>query len=359
MRALRYVTVLFTALALLAPPVGACTTLCLRHDGRIVFGKNYDWNVPDGLLLVNKRGVERSSDTRRPLTWVSKYGSVTFNQYGRDNPSGGINEAGLTIELMWVDGAQYPPVDARPAAGVLTWIQYQLDTSATVADVIASDAALRVQPTSVPLHFLVADKQGDVATIEFLGGKLVAHTGATLPAAALANDFYADSIAHLKKLDDAKQPVTRNASSNNRFAHAARRAREYTAKHGDPVLYVFETLTQVAQGEHTQWSIVYEIDRGRVHFRTRLNQQVKSLTLASLDFSCGSPVLALDLNQNQPGDVRAQLKPYTRDANLALLRSSYAQTQFLASVPAVQIEREASLPDATACRAASTAGASK
>jgi hypothetical protein len=46
----------------LTVPAGACTTFCLRDDGRILFGKNYDWNVPDGLLVVNQRGMARTAD---------------------------------------------------------------------------------------------------------------------------------------------------------------------------------------------------------------------------------------------------------------------------------------------------------
>ena len=39
------------------------------------------------LLLVNKRGVERNAmiDTL-PATWISRFGNVSFNQYGRDFP---------------------------------------------------------------------------------------------------------------------------------------------------------------------------------------------------------------------------------------------------------------------------------
>src|SRR6266480_3041856 len=110
----------------------ACTTFCLKHKGEVLFGKNYDWSIGDGLVFVNKRGIAKTATaegTPRPAKWVSKYGSVTFNQYGRENPSGGMNEAGLVIELMWLDEAQYPKADARPTVGTLEWIQYQLDNS--------------------------------------------------------------------------------------------------------------------------------------------------------------------------------------------------------------------------------------
>jgi len=74
-------------------PSRACTTFCYQDGGALVFGKNYDWNVEDGLVVVNKRGVVKTAMIERgPATWTSKYGSVTFNQYGREFPSGGINE---------------------------------------------------------------------------------------------------------------------------------------------------------------------------------------------------------------------------------------------------------------------------
>jgi choloylglycine hydrolase len=31
----------------------------------------------------------------KTISWISKYGSITFNQYGREFPTGGMNEKGL------------------------------------------------------------------------------------------------------------------------------------------------------------------------------------------------------------------------------------------------------------------------
>lgn len=329
---------------LAAAPVPACTTFCLRDDGRIVFGKNYDWSVGDGLLIVNKRGVARTADAEgdpRPAKWVSKYGSVTFNQYGRDFPMGGMNEKGLTIELMWLDGSKYPQADARPAVDVLQWIQYQLDNHATVAEVLKADKSLRVIGP-VPIHYLVADRQGQVATVEFLDGRMVAHTGDRLPVAALANSTYAESLRESRG--------AQGRSSLSRFARAGERARGFDAKKADPVKYAFETLDQVAQGDYTQWSIVYELDRGRVHFRTRDQRKVRSLDLKSVDFSCSTPVRVLDLDADVEGDVARHLVPYTRAINLELVTSSFRKTDFLAGTPAAELEQVARYPESTTCR---------
>lgn len=333
----------------LAGPAGACTTFCLRDEGRILFGKNYDWNVGDGLLVVNQRGLARTADMPgdKPASWVSRYGSVTFNQYGRDFPSGGMNEAGLVIELMWLEGVRYPAPDERPAVDVLQWIQYNLDSHATVAEVLAADQKIRIHG-DVPLHYLVADRKGQVATVEFLDGRLVAHTGKDLPVAALTNSTYEES----ERFRQAKAKGSAQSGNNSldRFAYAAERVDAFDGKKGDAVAYAFETLDKAAQGNYTQWSIVYEIDRARIHFRTRSHRPVRTLSLANLDFRCGEPVRVLSLDAKVEGDVARRLVPYTRQANLDLVRASASKTPFLAATPPAELERWAAYPEAAVCR---------
>jgi penicillin V acylase-like amidase (Ntn superfamily) len=170
----------WAALGLLAvglvAPIRPCTTFDLVGNGSIVYGRNFDYYAWDGRVMVNRRGLQKNVfGTGSGLQWVSRYGSLTFNQFGHEFPNGGINEAGLVVEHMMLDGSQYPS-DSRPCLQELQWIQYQLDCSASVADVIASDQLVRIQPGSTPLHFLVADRTGHCATIEFLGGQMVCHT---------------------------------------------------------------------------------------------------------------------------------------------------------------------------------------
>lgn len=334
----------------LTAPANACTTFCLRDDGRILFGKNYDWNVGDGLLVVNQREMARTADMPgdKPASWVSRYGSVTFNQYGRDFPSGGMNEAGLVIELMWLEGVRYPTPDQRPAVDVLQWIQYNLDSHATVAEVLAADQKIRING-DVPLHYLVADRKGQVATVEFLDGRLVAHTGESLPVAALTNSTYEESES-FRRAAKARQETPRGPGSLERFAYAADRVAAFDGQKGDAVAYAFETLKKAAQGNYTQWSIVYEIDRGRIHFRTRDHRPVRTLSLAGLDFRCGQPVRVLSLDAKVQGDVARHLVPYTRQINQDLVRAAASKTPFLASTPAAELERWAAYPEAAVCR---------
>lgn len=329
----------------------ACTTFCLKHNGEVLFGKNYDWMVGDGLVFVNKRGVAKASsaeDRTNPAKWVSKYGSVTFNQYGRENPSGGMNEVGLVIELMWLDETQYPKVDARPTVGTLEWIQYQLDTSATVEEVIRNTEKIRIS-SLVKLHYLVNDKAGNTATVEFLDGNLVAHRGETLPVATLTNDTYAKSFDYSKATSLEK---ARTRGSLDRFVRAARKTTEFDKQprsETEAVNYAFEILSNVAQERSTQWSIVYDQKRAKIHFRTLKTPQIKTIDTKAFDYSCGSNVKIYDMNANETGNVTAGFTDYTRRANRDLIERSFAGTDFLKQIPAPIKDLLASYPEQFVC----------
>jgi penicillin V acylase-like amidase (Ntn superfamily) len=80
----------------------------MRHNDQVLVGKNYDWKVEEGLIIVNKRGVSKTAFISTadntglgiPAAWTSKYGSITFTQYGSELSPGGMNEAGLVVESM-------------------------------------------------------------------------------------------------------------------------------------------------------------------------------------------------------------------------------------------------------------------
>jgi penicillin V acylase-like amidase (Ntn superfamily) len=332
----------------------ACTTFCLKNKGEVLFGKNYDWMIGDGIVFVNKRGVAKFSTAQgSPAKWVSGYGSVTFNQYGRENPMGGMNEAGLVIELMWLDETKYPAKDARPALDTLEWIQYQLDTSATVEEVLKNSENVRID-SPVTLHYLVNDKNGDAATVEFLDGKLVAHTGEKLAVSALANDTYEKSWKYAAETESfgGAKATPQTESSLDRFTRAAQKTKEFAKKEKteqEAVAYAFDVLSNVAQKQGTQWSIVYDQKRGKVYFRTRLSQSIKSVELKNFDFACGSRVKMFDINSKDAGDVTAKFADYTRAANRDLIERSFSGTDFLKGVPAKMKDFLAEYPESFNC----------
>src|SRR3954447_14947353 len=352
---MRRVPVLLLTLALtglLPPPADACTTFCLRKDATAVFGKNYDWHFDDGLVVVNKRGVTKTAALPLPARaakWTSKYGSVTFNQFGREFPNGGLNEAGLALDLMWLESTRYPTPAGRAAVDRLEWAQYQLDNYATVDEVVRNAGNLGIV-SDAKVHFLVCDKGKSCATVELLDGKPVIHTGDSLPAPALTNHTYEESL-RFREATKGEDRSRAGQGSLQRFARASARAEAFH-EHGagDPVRYAFDTLDDVAQGSFTQWSIVYDLKAGRVYWRTRQNRAVRSVALADFDFSCAAPVKVLDVQEGS-GEVARRFANYTQEANRRLVSSSYGKVRSVIPVRPEELEMTLAQPERTVCGA--------
>jgi len=331
----------------------ACTTLNLQSGDVNIFGRNYDWSLGDGVVIVNKRGLVKTAmtvkdETGAPATWQAKYGSVTFNQYGREFPQGGINEAGLVVEIMAVPEGAYPVPDSRPYIGKAQYRQYLLDRFATVQEVIAGDALVRISSSGKgPMtHLLVSDRSGASAVIEFIGGTRVVYTGDTLPVRALSNSPYAASLGYWQR----KQlPATDPLMSVARFVRAADAASAFDAKAiKAPVEHTFDILKQVTQGDRTRWSIVYDIANLRVAFRTAANPQPRSLDLKRTDFSCKSPVQMVDIDAGS-GDISPRFQAYTPQANRQQIGTAFGKTDFLKGIPAPVIDAIAAYPDTAKC----------
>ena len=314
----------------------ACTTFCVRAGDRVLFGRNYDFEHGDGMVMVNAEGLRKRGFYDNGPSWRAAFGSVTFNQYGRGFPMGGMNTAGLVVELMWLDETVYPEADARAPLTVLEWIQYQLDTAGTVNDVLASDTRVRIQG-GPPLHYLVSDRSGATATVEFLSGRLVAHRDATLAYSALANDSYQRSAEFLKARSG--RPAG-GSGSLERFSRAATALPAVAGAGAAAVDRAFGVLADVAQGA-TRWSIVYDQSAGVIHWRTDRHAAIRRLRISDVPFACGSAPLALDVHAKISGDARAHFVPLTAAANRALIATSMSKTSFLRRTPPDAIDRDA------------------
>lgn len=278
------------------------------------------------MVCTNHRGLAKTSfpvTDGRTVSWTSKYGSLTFNQYGKEFPTGGMNEKGLVVELMWLDETKYPEQDERPAIEVLQWIQYQLDNCATIDEVIATDKQLRITSTSTPLHYMVADAGGNAAAIEFLAGKMVVHKGEQLLFPVLTNSVYDESVRLAKDAIQSSN-IPGNAGSEARFIRACSMINEYKAgKNNKPIIdHSFDILGSVSQSTHTKWSIVYDITNQKIYFKTLDAPEIKSFSFSGFQFTCARQPLALDMNLAAKGDVNALFKPFNEEINRKTIAES-------------------------------------
>jgi len=175
----------------------ACTAVSLPNAPDAISGYNCDWHQKHGYLLSNPRSYKKTSlvfgPQEKTLQWKAKYGSITFNQHGREFPSSGINEKGLSANVLWLDSTVHPSTDL-PKLNELQWVQYILDTAQTVDEATERVQEFSVSPLLAKFHYFVCDAQKECAAFEYLSGRLVIHRQKTMPVATLANDEYSTSL---------------------------------------------------------------------------------------------------------------------------------------------------------------------
>ena len=348
--------ILFLILAVTLPSyIYPCTTFFISDGDVKIFGRNYDFQIGRGLLMVNKKNIIKESPkdkNNNSIQWTSLYGSITFNQFGREYPMGGMNDAGLVVELMWMEGTEYPEADSRPAVNTLLWIQYQLDNSATVQDVIDSDSKIRISKSSVPIHYLVADKNGKSAVIEFIGGKMVYHTESDMPFKVLANDFYSASVDYLSQYKDfgGEKALSESPASLNRFARTCKLIKAYNKNESNgAVNYSFNVLNEISQPGSTQWSIVYDLFNSKIYFRTKESSKIKNIDLKETDFNCLTGTKVLDINSDIHGNINYSLSDYTQSANYDLIKFSFTNVDFLRGTSEETIKSLSAYPESFQC----------
>lgn len=324
---------------------GACTAFCLQDNQTAILAKNHDYHLDEGFIIVNKRGIAKRalllSPTDIPALWTSKYGSVTFNQYGRELSESGINEAGLAIVTLWLSESRYPEPDQRPA--IMTWVQYHLDNHATVPEIVASDKKIRMaSETLMPIHFMACDRAGRVGVFEYLKGRLVYHTDSSLPIKALANDTYERSLVALKDYEGfggAWAIPWHDIDSRDRFVCAARRVKQFPSLEGpDPVAYAFASLERLRQGRDTKHMIVYDTKNLAIHYRTLRKPQTKTIHLKDCDFDSQTEVQGIAINNSHRGTLNPFFQDYTRNLNRQMIKTNFGRTESLRDVPSWALE---------------------
>lgn len=115
--------------SLLTPAISeACSrAVYFGKEGQTVTGRTMDWFVSDmdTNMWLYPRGLERTSNTRTPFNWKSKYGSVVVTVY-EGVATDGMNEKGLVANLLYLAEAKYPaakPDDKRPTLPISAWVQ--------------------------------------------------------------------------------------------------------------------------------------------------------------------------------------------------------------------------------------------
>jgi len=329
-----------------------CTTFVLKDGDHITLGQGYDFYYGHGLIIVNKRGLKKVAlcdaltkdnlydESLKTPRWISKYGSITFNQFAREIPTCGVNEKGLAIASMWHDTDKVLPMNHEDSISELQWIQYQLDCYSSVDELVKNLGILSLKTEIYPMHYSVSDRYGNSAIIEIENGKLKAFK--SLDDFACSNEGIIKSIEYSRKYENTKSNhITIKEPILDRAAKALSMTKEFneSTKSRDPVEYSFKILDAVnlqvgfkalfkwlGKGippSQTFWQIVFDLSNMKIHFKTKRNRSIRTIDVMSFDFSHEQKVKVLNVDEGGMGDVTNLFKDYSRSDNERIVKTSF------------------------------------
>jgi len=315
----------------------ACSRLLYKTgNGTYITARSMDWNDPDltTSLWVFPQGMKRNGgDGKNALTWTSKYGSVISSFYDTATADG-MNEKGLVGNLQYLSESDYgdPAKTGKQTLSIGAWLQYFLDSYATVEEAVAAmkDSPFTIlapklaNGLSATIHMALSDPTGDSAILEYLDGELVIHhgpqhvvmTNSPIYSDQLALNAYWDKIGGDKFL-----PGTGSAADRYvRLSYFLKTVENYE----DPkkaLATAFSLIRGVSvpigmtsasrpMSPETLWRTVADHDTKIYYFDSALFPSVFWVDLNKVDLKPGAKVKTLAISKDNPlaGEVSSQLK---------------------------------------------------
>jgi hypothetical protein len=232
--------------------------------GGIWVGQNYDAHLGHGGVLLNPQGRIKTGlrlfDTDQTVSWTARYSSLTFNQIALDHPISGINEKGLLVIAVQNYGEGDPKADHGPTLNEFQWLQYQLDSYASLAELLDHLPEVGISSFSGDWHYLACDaaeRRCAILEVSVVSHHLQAWSGLRLPLALLTNLPYDEALQRYRSFQSEGAPPFEMDPFDalDRFFYLGR-ILEGPGR-GRVSRDVFQLLQQVRQPGYTQWQVAF------------------------------------------------------------------------------------------------------
>ena len=240
-------------------PAWACSLFTALGGDSKFYGRNFDWVDSPALLLFTHPTTGYASVSMVDLAYlefgdkVDRLTELPLDQRlplldAPGLPFDGMNERGLVVGMAAVPDGNVQPDPGKETIDSLQVIRKMLDQAGTVDEAVAVLQQVNIEwGSGPPLHYLIADRSGQAALVEFYQGKL--HIIPNDSPWHLATNFLLSSVGgnptgQCPRYDTIDQRLSTTAGSLD-AAEAMR------------------LLHDVSQ-PNTQWSIVYGLSTGKV-----------------------------------------------------------------------------------------------
>lgn len=244
-----------------------CSTLSVQSpDGSMLFGRNFDWEACQALVVSAKPQNGYASVSTVNLDFLGSYMGLLPEKVrtlaALYAPLDGMNEKGLTAAVLMIsDSASIEQNTEKPDITTTTAIRMLLDKAATVDEAVALLRQYDMHASmGMMVHFALSDAQGKSVVVEYINNAM------TVIETPVVTNFY---------LAEGEKNGIGTAQSHTRYNMLLERLSNTPAMDLDEVRDALKSVSKQNFGEFesTEWSIVYDQRNAAARYYHRENYE--------------------------------------------------------------------------------------
>ena len=249
-----------------------CSTISVKNlDGGRFFGRNFDWQACDAMVVTAYPKEGYASISTVNLGFIRQGAGVAAGMLTRETltiaalyaPLDGMNEKGLCVSVNMIqDGATIHQNTGKPDITTTTAIRLMLDKAASVEEALNLLRSYDLHASlNYMIHFAIADSEGGSVAVEYVGNEMI------VTETPILTNFY---------LAEGEKHGVGTAQSHTRFEILERTLEENSAMTAPQVRDALDSVSKGNFGEFesTEWSVVFDQSALTATYYHRENYEV-------------------------------------------------------------------------------------
>lgn len=248
-----------------------CSTVTTQNpDGTVIFGRNFDWNSCDAMIVmsypengyasISTVNVDFIRQGTGDMAGLALKADEIMTAAGLYAPLDGMNEKGLAVAVNMIqDAAEIDQDTEKPDITTTTAVRLLLDKAGTVEEALELLGRYDLHASmGMMVHLAVADASGNSVAVEYIGNKM-----AVTETPAVTN-FY---------LTEGEKYGIGTKQSHERYDILMDFLKENPVVDEEKVRDALDRVSKDNFGEFesTEWSIVFSLNEGKAVYYHREN----------------------------------------------------------------------------------------
>lgn len=233
-----------------------CSTISVANtDGGYLFGRNFDWQACDAMVVSSYPAKGHASVSTVNLGFIKQGAGALAGMMSDEMltvaalyaPLDGMNEKGLCVSVNMIqDSATIDQDNGKPDVTTTTAVRLMLDKAASVDEAIELLEKYDMHASmNYMIHFAIADNSGKSVAVEYVGNEMI-----VIETPILTNFYLAEGEKH----------GIGTAQSHERFEILESALKNNPTMIASQVRDVLDSVSKDNFGEFesTEWSVVFD-----------------------------------------------------------------------------------------------------